>query len=62
MLAAVRSALGIDDGETTEDRKFSLETVACLGTCFLAPVIMVDKDYYGSMTPDQVGKILERYK
>jgi NADH:ubiquinone oxidoreductase subunit E len=62
LLAAVRGALGIDDGQTTEDMNFSLETVACLGTCFLAPVLMVDNDYYGSMTPRQVASVLERYK
>ena len=62
VFGAVRSALGIDDGETTEDMNFSLETVACLGTCFLAPVVMVDNDYYGSMTSGRVGSVLDRYK
>jgi NADH-quinone oxidoreductase subunit E len=62
IFGAVRGALGIDDGETTEDMKFSLETVACLGTCFLAPVVMVDNDYYGSMTAGRVGNVLDRYK
>jgi NADH:ubiquinone oxidoreductase subunit E len=54
--------LGIDDGETTEDMKFSLETVACLGTCFLAPVIMVNNDYFGSMTPGRIRNVLDKYK
>jgi len=62
VLHAVRSSLGIDDGETTEDMRFSLETVACLGTCFLAPVIMVDNDYFGSMTSGRVASVLDRYK
>jgi NADH:ubiquinone oxidoreductase subunit E len=62
VLHAVRSSLGIDDGETTEDMRFSLETVSCLGTCFLAPVIMVDHDYFGSMTPGRIGNVLDRYK
>ena len=62
VLGAVRSALGIDDGETTEDMKFSLETVACLGTCFLAPVIMVNNDYFGSMTPGRIRNVLDKYK
>jgi NADH-quinone oxidoreductase subunit E len=62
VLSAVRSTLGIDDGETTEDMRFSLETVACLGTCFLAPVIMVDRDYFGSMTPGRIRNVLDRYK
>jgi NADH-quinone oxidoreductase subunit E len=62
VLNAVRSELGIDDGETTEDMKFSLETVACLGTCFLAPVIMVNNDYFGSMTPGRIRNVLDKYK
>ena len=48
--------------ETTEDRLFSLETVACLGTCFLAPVVMIDHDYFGSVTADKVPEILEDYR
>jgi NADH:ubiquinone oxidoreductase subunit E len=62
VLNAVKSELGIDDGETTEDMKFSLETVACLGTCFLAPVIMVNNDYFGSMTPGRIKNVLDKYK
>jgi NADH-quinone oxidoreductase subunit E len=61
VLEAVKRTLGIDDGQTTEDMNFSLETVACLGTCFLAPVLMVDNDYYGAMTPGQVARILDKY-
>lgn len=62
VLNAVKSELGIDDGDTTEDMKFSLETVACLGTCFLAPVIMVNNDYFGSMTPGRIKNVLDKYK
>ncbi len=62
VLSAVKSHLAIDDGETTPDLKFSLETVACLGTCFLAPVIMVDNDYFGSMTPGGIKKVLDAYQ
>jgi len=62
MIQAVGRTLGIDDGQTTEDMRFTFETVACLGTCFLAPVIMVDNDYYGNMTATRVKGILERYK
>ena len=58
---AVGDQLGVDDGETTEDRRFSVETVACLGTCFLAPVVMVDHDYYGSVVPGKIPDILEEY-
>jgi NADH-quinone oxidoreductase subunit E len=62
ILNAVERTLGIRDGENTDDMRFALETVACLGTCFLAPVMMVDNDYYGNMTPDRVEKILDHYK
>ena len=50
LIDALKNELGVEDGETTKDLKFTFETVACLGTCFLAPVIMVDSDYYGSVT------------
>ena len=58
---AIRRHLDIDEGETTDDLRFTFETVACLGTCFLAPVIMVDNDYYGLLTPDKVTKVLDGY-
>ena len=58
---AVDSALGIHDGEMTEDGRYGIETVACLGTCFLAPVVMVDRDYFGSVTVDKVPEILAGY-
>ena len=58
---AVASVLGIDEGEMTADGRYGIETVACLGTCFLAPVVMVDQDYYGSVIPDKVPGILEEY-
>ena len=40
---------------------FTFETVACLGTCFLAPVMMIDDDYFGHLTADKIEEILERY-
>ena len=49
------------DGETTADFNFSLETVACLGTCFLAPVMMVDRSYYGKMVGPEVPAILDQF-
>ena len=60
-LEQVQRALSIRAGETTEDRMFSLETVNCVGTCALAPVTMVDEDYYGAVTPGKVEKILSTY-
>lgn len=59
---AINEELSIEPGDTTEDRRFSLETVACLGTCFLAPVVMIDHDYFGSVTPDKVGGMLGSYE
>jgi len=59
---AVKDTLGVEEGETTPDSRFTFETVACLGTCFLAPVMMVDNDYYGRMTPARVKSILQNYK
>jgi len=61
IISAVKKSLGIAEGETTEDMRFTFETVACLGTCFLAPVMMVNNDYYGHLTPDRVKAILEAY-
>ena len=55
-------SLGIKEDETTPDYKFTLETVACLGTCFLAPVVMIDRDYYGKMVPQKIEKILKQYE
>lgn len=59
---AMDARIGIGDGESTPDGRYGLETVACLGTCFLAPVVMVDHDYYGSMNPAKVPEIVEAYE
>ena len=61
VLKAAEGSLGIKEGETTGDLKFSLETVACLGTCFLAPVMMVNRSYFGRLVPQRVGPILEQF-
>ena len=61
ILEALEAKLGIKAGETTADGKFSLETVACLGACGLSPVMQVDEDTHGRMTPEQVGKVLASY-
>jgi len=62
LLNAVRNELGIDEDETTPDLMFCLETVACLGTCFLAPAMMIDNQYYGRLTPQRVQSILRSYQ
>lgn len=58
----LKSKLNIEDGYTTADNKFTLETVACLGACFLAPTMLVNQDYYGNLTENKVGEILKSYK
>ncbi len=58
---AIRQELGIDEGESTPDLKFYLETVACLGTCFLAPAMMIDNQYFGQLTPQSVKTVLASY-
>ena len=57
----IKSQLGVEPGKTTEDMRFTFETVACLGTCFMLPVVMIDKDYYGHLHPKYIKDILERY-
>ena len=59
--AKLKDELGITFGETSSDGMFSLEGTRCLGTCGLAPVLMVDDDIHPEVTPDQVPVILEQY-
>ena len=54
--------LGIGDGETTEDGLFSLELVNCLGSCALAPVMVIDEKYYGKVTMEGLPGILDSYR
>ncbi len=58
ILAEIEKALGIKDGDTSADGEYSLETVACLGSCALAPVLVVDERVYGRVTPARVKSIL----
>ena len=62
ILQTIKDELGIDDGQTTEDGLFSLKCVACLGCCSLSPVMMINEDTYGSLTPDKTKKILKELK
>lgn len=57
----LKETLNIDDGETTPDGQFSLITTSCLGLCGVGPVIVIDDDAYGNVTPDQIKDILARY-
>jgi NADH-quinone oxidoreductase subunit E len=50
------------EGQTTADRRFSLEAVRCLGACGLAPVVVVDGDTHGAVTSDKILGILENYE
>ena len=58
ILREVEKQLGIGPGETTDDLEYSLETVACFGSCALSPVIVINTTVYGRMTPAKVGQIL----
>ena len=58
IIDAISEELGIGNNETTEDGLFSLSIVSCLGCCSLAPVMMINEDTYGSLTPDKVKTIL----
>jgi NADH:ubiquinone oxidoreductase subunit E len=53
---------GIKPGETTEDMRFTLETVNCLGCCALGPVVVVDGKYESQMNPDKLERVLREYK
>ena len=61
VINSVRNALRVEDGDTTEDMMFTLETVACLGACALSPVMIVDDTYYGKMTARRVPEILRQF-
>lgn len=56
---AIKEALNVKDGETTEDRMFTLESVACLGCCSLAPVMMIGEEAYGKLTGNAAVKIIK---
>jgi NADH-quinone oxidoreductase subunit E len=59
---AILHELDVEEGGTTSDRLFTFESVACLGTCFLAPVMMVDNEYFGLLTPAKARGILRKFK
>ncbi len=59
---AVEEALGIKDGETSEDNMFTLESVACLGCCSLAPVMMIGDETYGKLTGKSAVKVIKEIK
>ena len=62
LLKTLQTELGISVGETSADGLFSLQSVACLGCCSLSPVVMIDEDTHGRLTPDKIRKIIREYK
>ncbi|HPS64958.1 MAG TPA: NADH-quinone oxidoreductase subunit NuoE [Ignavibacteria bacterium] len=61
ILFALETALNCKAGDTTRDKKFTLETVACIGACSIAPVITVNDDYYGRISVKDIPTILKKY-
>ena len=62
ILFALETELGIKSGQTTRDKKFTLEVVNCIGACSIAPVILVNDDYHRRITVKDVPKILKKYQ
>ncbi len=60
VLDELRRCLGIEPGQTTDDMMFSLETVNCVGACALGPVVIIDGEYLGEVTPARAKKIVQR--
>jgi len=59
---ALQNELGLEPGQTSADEKWTLVTVSCLGVCGVGPVVVVDEDMYGNVTPEQITDILARYQ
>jgi NADH-quinone oxidoreductase subunit E len=62
LMESVERQLGIKHGEKTKDSQFSLERVACMGCCALAPVMVVDRDIYGKLSSVKIKRIFNKYK
>jgi len=58
----MQEEIGVGDGETTEDLRFTLETVACLGCCGLSPVVMINDDTHGRLEPENLRSIVDQYE
>ena len=61
LLTDLEERLGISSGETTRDKRLTLETVNCLGCCAVGPLVVVDGEYHGEMTPKRVESVLKGY-
>lgn len=62
IVRALKEELGIDFGQTTPDGLFTLETTSCLGLCGVAPVIMVNDEYFGNVTPEKVRELVKKMR
>ncbi len=62
VLDALKAKLGIDVGQTTDNRQFSLEVARCFGACGLAPAIMIDQEVLHRVKPGRIGEILARFR
>jgi NADH:ubiquinone oxidoreductase subunit E len=62
VISRIDNQYQLKEGDTTEDRRFSLEAVRCLGACGLAPVMVVDQDTYGDVKADKVIEMLDEYE
>ena len=61
VLLAIENITGLKDGRTSDNLKFTLETVACLGACALAPIMMINDNYFGQITQEKAKTILGQY-
>ncbi|MBU0765665.1 MAG: NADH-quinone oxidoreductase subunit NuoE [Bacteroidetes bacterium] len=62
ILKTLQNELGIGVGETTDNGMFSIQSVACIGCCSLAPVIAINEETFGNLTPKKVKEVLKKYK
>jgi len=62
IINTIQRMLDVEDGDTTEDFAFTFETVACLGACALAPLVVIDDVYYGKMTPNKISEIIDELR
>ena len=62
IIRLMEKELDLKEDETSSDYQFTLETVACLGACFLAPAMMVNRTYFGKLAPSKITSILAEYK
>ena len=62
ILKLIQKDLNLEEGETSPDYQFTLETAACLGACFLAPAMIVDREYYGKLNPIKVTSVIGEHR